>query len=325
MIKINKKIKTDLLKDMLTTRLLEEEIVKEYPRKEIRCPVHLSIGQEAISAGVSKILKKEDIIFSAHRSHAHYLSKGGSIKGLIGEIYGKQSGCTKGIGGSMHLVDLKAGVLGCVPIVGSTIPIAVGAAWANKLLKKNTMTVVYFGDGATEQGVFYESLNFAKIHKIPILFVCENNFYSIYTNYKKRNSKKNNTKNFASSLGVRSKQCFGNDVEKVMKVTENSVKFIKKYNEPALIEFFTYRIYEHCGPGIDDYLNYRPKKEVAKWKKKCPIKNYKKKLIKKKILSQASIKRLELEIKKKILKIFLSVKKDKFPHKKLLTEHIYAK
>jgi len=99
MIKINKKIKTDLLKDMLTTRLLEEEIVKEYPRKEIRCPVHLSIGQEAISAGVSKILKKEDIIFSAHRSHAHYLSKGGSIKGLIGEIYGKQSGCTKGIGG----------------------------------------------------------------------------------------------------------------------------------------------------------------------------------------------------------------------------------
>lgn len=322
---ISKKIKTDLLKDMITTRLVEEEIVKEYPNKKIRCPVHLSIGQEAISAGVSKILNKKDIIFSAHRSHAHYLSKGGSIKGLIGEIYGKKTGCAQGVGGSMHLVDLKAGILGCVPIVGSTIPIAVGAAWANKLLKKKIITVVYFGDGATEQGIFYESLNFAKIHKIPILFICENNFYSIYTNYKRRNAKKNNTKNFASSLGIKSKQCFGNDVEKVMKATENSVKFIKKFNEPALLEFFTYRVYEHCGPNIDDHLDYRPKKEIEKWKKNCPLKNYKKNLIKKNILSQTSIEKIELKIKKKISKIFLVVKKDKFPNKKLLTNYIYAK
>ena len=321
---MQKKLKIDLLKDMLLTRTVEQMISENYPSKEIRCPVHLSIGQEAISAGVSKALKKKDIIFSAHRCHAHYLSKGGSVRGLLGEIYGKSTGCAKGVGGSMHLIDSKAGVIGCVPIVGSTIPISVGAAWSNKLLKKNLITVVYFGDGATEQGVFYESLNFAKIHKIPILFVCENNFYSIYNNYKKRHSKKNNTKNIANTLGIKAHQCFGNDVEKVLNITEKAVKFIKKFNKPVLLEFFTYRIYEHCGPNIDDYLQYRPKQEVARWKKLCPIKLYKKKLINQNILSKNLVHSIEKDTRARVSKLFNSVKKDKSPNKKFLTNYVYV-
>ena len=299
-------------------------IADNYKYKEIRCPVHLSIGQEAISAGVSQALKKKDIVFSAHRSHAHYLSKGGSVKGLIGEIYGKESGCAKGVGGSMHLVDIKAGIYGCVPIVGSTIPISVGSAWSNKILKKNIITVVYFGDGATEQGVFYESLNFAKIHKVPILFVCENNFYSIYTNYERRHSKKNNVTNISKAIGIKSKTIFGNDVEKVYNESKKAINYIKKTKEPMLLEFETYRIYEHCGPNIDDDLNYRPKSEVKRWTNNCPIKLYKNKLIIQKIINSKQIEKIEYNIGQKLTKIFKKVKKDKFPSKKYLTNYTYV-
>ena len=321
---MNTRLKKILLKDMLLTRNLELKIASNYKDKEIRCPVHLSIGQEAISAGVSKALKKNDIVYSAHRSHAHYLSKGGSVKGLIGEIYGKESGCAKGVGGSMHLVDIKAGIYGCVPIVGSPIPISVGSAWSNKILKKNLITVVYFGDGATEQGVFYESLNFAKIHKVPILFVCENNFYSIYTDYKRRHSKKNNVTNISKAIGIKSKTIFGNDVEKVYNESKKAINYIKKTKEPMLLEFETYRIYEHCGPNIDDDLNYRPKSEVKKWINNCPIKLYKNKLIKQKIINSKQIEKIEYYIGRKLTKIFNKIKKDKFPSKKYLTNYTYV-
>ncbi len=313
-----------LLKDMILTRSLEQMIADNYKDKEIRCPVHLSIGQEAISAGVSHAISKKDIIFSAHRSHSHYLSKGGSIRGLIGEIYGKVSGCAKGVGGSMHLIDLKAGIFGCVPIVGSTIPISVGAAWSNKILKKKSLTVVYFGDGATEQGVFYESLNFARIHKIPILFICENNFYSIYTDYKKRRLKKNNVTDVAKAIGVKSKTFFGNDVEKVYNESKKAVDYIKKNHEPILLEFETYRVYEHCGPNIDDNLNYRPKSEIKEWLKKCPLVLYKNKLIKKNIYNKNQIEKIQTDTKKKLSKVFNQVKKDKFPEKKYLTKYTYV-
>lgn len=321
---MNSSLRKKLLKDMILTRSLELMIAKNYKDKEIRCPVHLSIGQEAISAGVSHAITKKDIIFSAHRSHSHYLSKGGSVKGLIGEIYGKISGCAKGVGGSMHLIDLKAGVYGCVPIVGSTIPISVGAAWSNKILKKDSITVVYFGDGATEQGVFYESLNFAKIHKIPILFICENNFYSIYTDYKKRRLKKNNITNISKAMGIKSSTFFGNDVEKVYIESKKAVNYIKKNQEPVLLEFETFRVYEHCGPNIDDNLNYRPKSEIKKWIKLCPLVNYKNKLIKKKILNENQIEKFQNDTTRKLSKIFNQVKKDKFPEKKYLTKYTYV-
>tara|TARA_Y100001970_G_C14259925_1_gene879586 strand:- start:43339 stop:44271 length:933 start_codon:yes stop_codon:yes gene_type:complete len=310
---------------MCLTRTVEEKIVSEYPKNEIRCPVHLSIGQEAISAGVSAVLGKKDCILSAHRSHAHYLSKGGSIRAMIGEIYGKETGCVKGLGGSMHLLDIKAGILGCVPIVGSTISIAAGIALANKLKKKNSLTVVYFGDGAVETGVFYETLNFSKIHNLPILFICENNFYSTFANLDIRNSKPNNITHLSKSVGIKSFKENGNDVEKVFKKTLKAKNFMNRNNQPVLIEFMTHRVYEHCGPNIDDILGYRPQIFLNKWLLKCPLKQYEKKLIKSGALSKKNIEIINDKIKTKVDKIFQKVKKDKFPKKSYLNKFIYAK
>ena len=153
--KISKKKKIKLYYEMLRIREIETTISNKYHEQEMRCPVHLSIGQEAIAVGVCQNLSKNDKIVTAHRSHAHYLAKGGSLKSMLAELYGKETGCAKGLGGSMHLIDLKAGVTAAVPIVGSTIPIGTGIAWANKLKKNNQLVVVFFGDGATEEGVFF--------------------------------------------------------------------------------------------------------------------------------------------------------------------------
>ena len=161
--------------------MVEEKIVELYPQQEMRCPVHLSIGQEAVSVGVCANLTREDIVFSNHRSHGHYLAKGGNLKAMVHEIYGKSTGCCFGRGGSMHLLDLSINFFGSTPIVGGTIPIAVGASLASKMQQKNNITTIFHGDGAVEEGVFHESLNFASLKKLPVLFVCENNLYSVYT------------------------------------------------------------------------------------------------------------------------------------------------
>ena len=177
---------------MLRIRMVEETISRRYSEWKMRCPVHLSIGQEAPAVGVMENLKKEDKIVTAHRSHAHYLAKGGNLNSMIAELYGKETGCAKGKGGSMHLIDLKAGVTAAVPIVGSTIPIGVGLSWSIKLERKKNIVVIFFGDGATEEGVFQESLDFASLHNLPVLFVCENNEFSVYSHLSKRQSKKRN-------------------------------------------------------------------------------------------------------------------------------------
>ena len=168
--KINKIQKLKLLREMLRIRQIETSIAKKYKEQEMRCPVHLSVGQEAVAVGICQNLNKKDKIVTAHRSHAHYLAKGGSLKKMLAELYGKFTGCAKGFGGSMHLIDLNSGVAAAVPIVGSTIPIAVGASWGLGLQNKKNIVCVFFGDGATEEGVFQESLNFTKTETQNFLF-----------------------------------------------------------------------------------------------------------------------------------------------------------
>src|SRR5581483_333859 len=170
-----------LYHQMLRIRAVEEAIAALYSEQQMRCPVHLSIGQEAVAAGSCAAVEQTDYAMSGHRSHAHYLAKGGSLRAMMAEIYGKAAGCCGGKGGSMHLVDLAAGFLGAVPIVGSTIPIAVGTAFASKARGESRVTLSFFGEGATEEGVFHESINFASLKKLPVVFVCENNFYSVYS------------------------------------------------------------------------------------------------------------------------------------------------
>ena len=173
----DKKLSLSLLHGMLRIRLVEEKIADLYPQQEMRCPIHLCIGQEAIPVGVCSNLKIDDTILGNHRSHGHYLAKGGDLKAMMAEIYGKATGCSGGKGGSMHLIDLSVNILGTTPIVGSIIPIAVGAAFASSLKSEKNATIVFLGRAATEEGVFFESLNFAALKKLPIVFVSEDNFF----------------------------------------------------------------------------------------------------------------------------------------------------
>ena len=243
---------------------------------------------------------------------------------MMAELYGKETGCAKGLGGSMHLIDLKAGVLAAVPIVGSTIPIGTGIAWANKLKRNKSIVVAFFGDGATEEGVFFESLEFAALHKLPILFVCENNDFSVYSHISNRQSQKRNITKISQSFGIPSFKINGNHVEKVYSKTNSIIKKMKRKASPFLIELNTFRDIEHCGPNLDDNLNYRSEKYINSWRKKCPIKNYSNYLKKLKLIKQSDEKKMNRIIELETINSFNFAKKSNFPKKSLLKKYIYA-
>ena len=212
------KLDINLYGNMLVIRLAEEEIAKQYKFGKMRCPTHLSIGQEASATGVGLALKKSDLAVSTHRAHAHYLAKGGSLKKMIAEIYGKATGCCKGKGGSMHVIDRSVGFEGSTAIVGNTIPIGVGLGLSLKLDLQDAISVIYCGDGSVEEGVFYESVNFAVTKKLPVMFVCENNLYSVYTPINERQPSRPFNK-LGEAHAVKSYVCDGNDVLKIYEIT----------------------------------------------------------------------------------------------------------
>ena len=182
--KIN--VAVELLRRMKRIRLTEETIAERYSEWKMRCPTHLCTGQEAIGAAVGLALRKDDFVVSTHRAHGHYLGKGGDLKRMLAEIYGKSTGCSSGKGGSMHLIDESVSFMGSTAIVGSTIPVGVGLGLSIRLNNTDQISCIFFGDGAVEEGVFYESLNFAALKKLPVLFICENNLYSVYSPFKVR-------------------------------------------------------------------------------------------------------------------------------------------
>lgn len=321
---MNNKIRHNLFRDLVKIRKVEETIAELYNEQEMRCPVHLSIGQEAVAVGICSNLNKKDQILSNHRAHAHYLAKGGSLNGMIGELYGKSTGCANGKSGSMHLIDVDQGMMGSVPIVGSAIPIAVGLAWANKLNNKNHKVVVFFGEGATEEGAFHESLDFASLHNLPILFACENNQFSVYSHVSKRQSIKRKVVNISKAHGVNSLRIDGNNIEKVYLQTKKILNYIDRTNKPFLLEMDTYRYLEHCGPNNDDNLEYRSKKDIKFWKKKCPITNYKKFLIENNFFSKEEIYSIEKKVINSVIKSFNYTKKSPFPKITEASKHIYA-
>ena len=256
---------------MLRIRLIEEAIAENYSDQEMRCPVHLSIGQEATAVGVCSILKNKDWVLSGHRSHAHYLAKGGDLNKMIAEIYGKQNGCCGGLGGSMHLTDLQSGFLASTPIVGSTIPIAVGAAYKSKLSGYNSTVVIFFGDGAMETGVLHESMNFASLKKLPIIFVCENNLYSVYSPINVRQPEGRGLAKIAEAHDIKSFYADGNNVLDVYDKSLSCLNYILEEGAPCFLELPTYRWREHCGPNFDNTIGYRKEEEFLNWKKKDPL------------------------------------------------------
>lgn len=316
---------TNIYKKLLRVRLIELEISKKYSEQKMRCPVHLSIGQESIAVAVCLNLKKKDTVITAHRSHAHYLAKGGDLKKMIAELYGKITGCAEGRGGSMHLVDHEHNINAAVPIVGSSIPIGVGIAWANKLKKNKDIVVIFFGDGATEEGVFLESIDFASLHDLRILFICENNKYSVYSNIDKRQSKSRSIIKIANSVGVSSTKIENKNILNTFSYIAKAVSQISKKSQPHLIEIDTFRFLEHCGPNNDDNLDYRDKNEILNWNKKDQVKFLETFLFKKKHLNQSKKKKIIQKIKKEIEEAFIFAEKSNYPKKTDLYKFIYEK
>ena len=245
-------------------RRAEEEVARIYPTDKIKSPVHLSIGQEAVSVGVCDVLRADDIISPTYRGHAAYLAKGGPLRGLVAELYGKATGVAGGKGGSMHIIDMKHNVLGASAVVGTTIPLAVGYALAMKRTKTDRVVVAFFGDGATEEGVFSESLNFAALQKLPVLFVCENNGYAIHTPTSRRWATDRLCERVAT-YGIPSQHIDDGNVLKLRAITSDLVSRIRKGEGPAFIECRTYRWREHVGPNEDFEAGYRPRVDLDRW------------------------------------------------------------
>ena len=322
-------IKKILLKkffsEIYRIREIQLEIARRYTEWKMRCPVHLSIGQESVPVGICQNLKRNDQVVTAHRSHAHYLAKGGDLKKMISELHGKVTGCARGKGGSMHLIDHKANVIAAVPIVGSTLPIGVGIAWGNKLNNNRNIVVIFFGDGATEEGVFQESLDFASLKSLRILFVCENNNFSVYSDKKNRQFKHRNICKMASALGINSLSLSNHDLMQVYTESKKIIKKIRSTSKPYLIEIDTYRLVEHCGPNNDDHLNYRNKKEIAKWTSRCQVKLYEKRLLRNSILTKKNLEILKNSIKFEISNSFNFANKSPYPKKSELNKDLYMK
>ena len=245
-------------------RRVEEEVARIYPSDKIKSPVHLSIGQEAVSVGICDVLQADDVVAPTYRGHAAFLAKGGSVRGLMAELYGKADGVAGGKGGSMHLIDMEHNVLGASAVVGTTIPLAVGYALAAKRTRSRRVVVAFFGDGATEEGVFPESLNFASLHKLPVLFVCENNFYAIHTPVTRRWATQRLCER-VETYGIPAHAVDGADVLALRALTSELVSRIRDGAGPAFIECRTYRWREHVGPNEDFDAGYRGRADLTPW------------------------------------------------------------
>jgi len=256
--------------DALRIRLVEEKIIELFPDDKIQSPVHLSIGQEPIAVGICNNLKQEDYLFSTYRSHAYYLAKGGDLKTMFAELYGKSTGNCCGKAGSMHLTAPEVNLMGTSALVASTIPHAVGAALAAKLLNKEHIIVTVFGDGATEEGVYHESLNFAGLHQLPILFICEDNGLASYTKKEKRQDY--SLIEQASLYSITTWELYeGYDLDKVDIIAKLAIEAVRSNRKPHFIWFNTYRYKEHVGISEDHNLSIRDTTEYNLWKSHDPL------------------------------------------------------
>lgn len=322
---LSKDIILKLYKSMLRIRLCEESLVNPIISGKIKTPVHLYSGEEAIASGLCSVLTKEDYIFGNHRSHGHYLAKGGDLGKMIAEIYGKEAGCSRGRGGSMHLIDPENGVLGIVPIVAGTISLALGAALASKIRKDNRVTVSFFGDGATGEGVLYESLNFAALKKLPIIFACENNLYSTHLPISEIRVNENISET-AIPFGIKSLRVDGNNVLDVFEASKNAVEQCRNGNGPVFIEFLTYRMRGHVGPDDNiqgSHTDIRPKDEIESWKEKDPIKMLEKLIYDRKLCDKNEISLISEEIKNEVEDAMTFALKSKYPDPADLLKYVF--
>jgi pyruvate dehydrogenase E1 component alpha subunit len=309
-----------MYKKMLEIRLFEEKVFELYGQNLVPGTIHLYTGEEAIAVGVCTTLKKEDYITSTHRGHGHCIAKGADLKRTMAEILGKKTGYCKGKGGSMHIADFNIGMLGATAVVGAGLPIAVGAALSIKLRGTDQVVACFFGEGASNQGTFHESINMASTWKLPVIFICENNLYAMGT----RQSRVMNIENIAdraTAYGIPSEVVDGNDVLAVYEATQKAVERARKGEGPTLIECKTYRLKGHSRV---DPAKYRPKEEVEQWLEKDPIKRLKQKLLQTKTLTESEIEQIEKQVSEEIETAVKFTMESPYPNPEEALEDVYA-
>ena len=286
-------------------------------------PIHLGVGQEAVATGIAQNLKKTDRVFGAHRSHSHVLSAGSDVGKLFAEILGKETGLSKGMGGSMHLWDAPNGFFGSVPIVAGTVPLAVGAGLAAKLQKTNDIAVAYLGDGAVEEGIVHESLNLARVHNIPVVFVVENNLFASHMDLDKRQPLPF-TSRFAEANNIEYALIDGNDITEINKASSRLTQYCRDGKGPAFIEAITYRWYGHVDwrEDIDVGVN-RSQEDVKAWKKRCPIARLEKALLEDKALSLQDIVQMDEFLDDEINRAWQFALDSEYPAETALLERVY--
>ncbi len=312
-----------LYRSMRRIREVQLRIESLYHLDRMKTPVHLCIGQEAVAVGVCACLRKGDYISSNHRGHGHYLAKGGDLKRLIAELHCRETGCSKGRGGSMHLVDPSVGHMGSSSIVGGGIPIGTGLGLAAMAEKKGRVSAVFFGDGAADEGVLYESVNFAILRKLPVLFVYENNRFSVCSRVESRSAGEN------VFLAAPSERLFaaavdGNDVQEVYGAAEYAVSRARRDEGPSFIECRTYRLRGHAGAGSDVSLGYRSAEEVAGWEERCPVEAFRRVLISRGWMTPEDDGEMKRAIAQEIDEAFLFAEESPLPRKDDLRKHLFA-
>lgn len=318
---ISHTIQIELYRTLQRIRYFEERIVELYPEQEMQTPVHLCLGQEGVAAGVCLNLQREDYIFSTHRSHGHCIAKGMPLAPIAAELYGRIDGCARGRGGSMHLVDPDYGIPGSTAIVGGSIPLAVGAALSAQLQNNGRIAAAFFGDGASEEGSFHESLSFAALHRLPVLFVCENNFYATNSPLTARQPGVGIAEKGAS-YGIPGVLLDGNDTLALYRAAREAVARAREGQGPTLFECHTYRWKGHVGPQCDVDMGCRPRLELDAWRERCPAALLRKQLVAAGSASDEELTEIENAAMAEVSTVFTYAKESAFPSPESLLDHV---
>ena len=308
------KLNIELYKKVYLIRKSENKIQEHYMEDEMKTPVHLSIGEEAIAAGVIQAIGKDDQVFGTYRNHGIYLAKTGETDKFFGELYGRTTGMARGKAGSMHMFSPEDNFLGASAIVTTGVPVAIGAAFANSYKNEKKLAFAFFGDGALEEGAFWESLNFAGLKKLPIIFICEDNGLAIHSHIEDRQSFKDIT-GITEKFGFNAFKESSTDPEVIYNLTKEAIKKFKENKKPCFLHLKYFRYLEHVGIFEDFKFGYRSEEEYKKWLKKDPISLQRKKLLKLGV-AEEKIKKIEDEIEKQIQKSVEKAKKAPFPKDK---------
>lgn len=309
---------------MLRIRRIEEAIESKYHENEMKTPIHLVIGEEAVSVGACMALRKEDLIFSSHRTHGNYLAKGGDLNAMMAEFFCRSTGCVASRGGSMHLLDKSVGMAGSSAICGGAAPIATGHALTAKLKKQEHVTGVFFGDGASEEGSLWETLNFAALKKLPVIYFCENNFYSVCSPLFKRQPEGVEIYKKAQAFGVNATLVDGTNVLHMYDVTRKAVERARRGEGPQFIEAKVYRWRAHGGSGDDLHLGYRNVDEGKLWHPLCPIESFQPFLVERGLLTPQKREEMEKKIAAEIQSSFEFAKNSPVPEEADLYTHVYS-